>query len=55
MEMVEIPRTALETSLAYWREEQARYAEMGELFADMREWCGIRASVYETILELWAK
>lgn len=55
MEMVQIPLTALETSLAYWREEQARYAEMGELFADMRDWCKVRGDVYETILELWAK
>lgn len=55
MEMVQIPLTALQTSLEYWRNEQARYAQMGELFDDMREWCGIRADVYETILELWTK
>ena len=55
MEMVQIPITALRGSLAYWRDEQARYAEMGEQFAEMRDWCKIRGDVYETILELWAK
>ena len=55
MEMVQIPLVALQTSLEYWRNEQARYAEMGDTFADLEAWCGIRADVYETILELWTK
>jgi hypothetical protein len=55
MKMVEIPLNALTTSAEYWRDEQARYAEMGDTFADLEAWCGIRADVYETILELWGK
>lgn len=54
MEMVQIPLVSLQTSLNYWREEQARYAELGELFAEMRDWCKARGDVYETLLELYA-
>jgi hypothetical protein len=55
MEIVEIPLVALQTSLKYWRDEQSRYAEMGEMFIEMRDWCKIRGDVYESILEMYAK
>ena len=55
MEMVEIPLVALQSSVEYWREQEAKYDEMGEVFIDLKAWAGIRADVYETLIELWNK
>ena len=55
MEWVKIPLNALTTSAEYWREQEAKYAEMGDVFIDLQAWSGIRADVYETLIELWKK
>lgn len=55
MEMVEIPLSALQLSVEYWREQHAKYAEMGEVFDEMRHWTQGRAEALETLLEMYAK
>jgi len=54
MKMVEIPLVSLQTSLEYWREQEAKYDEMGDVFIDLKAWAGIRADVYETLIEMYA-
>jgi hypothetical protein len=51
MEMVEIPLSALQSSLDYFEAEAINYREVPE----MREWCAGRASAYAALLELWHK
>ena len=53
MEMISVPKSALIEQAAYWKEQQAKYAEL-EMTA-MEYWAEGKANVYQAILEAYGR
>jgi hypothetical protein len=51
MEMVEIPLSAIQSSIEYFESEAKSYREFGNL--EMAYWCEGRLSAYKSLLEVW--